>query len=462
MESVYGNRKANQNTKLASISFKDQSFLSHEKLSLELFSSYSHLKGQVIDTIPYIFDWDGKRKERFDSEGNSIGYYKYFSGAEAGNPTLQKNIEKVYLSRATMNFAIAENHSIITNYLYNKFTRNSEDPLRHIDIRNLEDTRFSNRKILGLGYEFKTFDNKLKTSIFYKYFNQNIRIIEYKKESNAAAVELNDVNRTVAANGFGVTLAYELLPNILIQVSAENSFRLPVARELFGNIAENLEPNYNLEPEKSKNLNVGVTLGTYAFGENEAKIKLNTFIRDTRDKIKLNVREDATDPTTEFINDDSYISKGFDLDVFYSYKRKLDFNANVSIFNSRFNTQFDETGLEYNWYRDRERNAPFFTANGNLRYKTNNLFQKNSQTNFSTNLSYVHWFYRDWESLGGTGKDVIPTQLVSDVGITHTFPNKKINIAFDARNIFNSQVFDNYALQKPGRAFYIKISYTIF
>lgn len=257
-------------------------------------------------------------------------------------------------------------------------------------------------------------------------------------------------------------MAYQILPNILIQASAENSFRLPTARELFGNLAENLEPNYNLEPEKSKNLNLGVTLGTFIFGKHETQIKVNTFIRDTQDKIKRNVREDDTDETTEFINDDSYLSQGFDVEVFYSYDRKLDFSGNVSVFNSLFNTQFDETGLEYNWYRDRERNAPFFTANGNLQYTAGNLFQNNSQTRFSTNLSYVHWFYRDWESLGGAGKDIIPTQLVSDIGIAHTFPNKKITLAFDARNILDKQVFDNYALQKPGRAFYMKINYTIF
>lgn len=462
MESVYGNRKVDQRTKLISLSFKDDSFLNNEKLNVELFSSYSRLRRRLTDTIPFIYDWDGKRKERFDDDGNFIGYYEYFSGAEAGNPTLQKSIEKVYVGRASSNYEISNNHAITANYLHTRFTRNLEDPLRHIDIRNLEDTRFSNRSILGLGYEFNAFDDKLKTSAFYKYFNQNIRIIEYKKDNDASPVELNNVNRMVDANGFGFTVAYQLFPNILIQASAENSFRLPVARELFGNLAENLEPNYNLEPEKSKNLNLGVILGTYMFGKSEARIKVNTFIRDTKDKIKRNVREDDTDETTEFINDDSYISKGFDLDVFYSYDRKLDFNGNVSIFNSLFNTQFDETGLEYNWYRDRERNAPYFTANGNVRYITANLFQKESQTTFSTNLSYVHWFYRDWESLGGAGKDIIPTQLVSDIGITHTFPNKKLTISLDARNIFDTQVFDNYALQKLGRAFYMKINYIIF
>ncbi|PCH76232.1 MAG: TonB-dependent receptor [Flavobacteriaceae bacterium] len=461
MESVYGNRMSDQSTKLISLSYKDKNFLSNDKLSMELFSSYSQLKRQITDIFPDIYDWDGKRKKRFDSEGNFIGYYEYFSGAEAGNPTLEENIEKVYIGRVTSHYEISKNHYFTGNFLHSRFTRNSEDPLRHIDIRNLEDTRFSNKNILGLGYTFQAFDKKLKMSVFYKYFNQNIRIIEYKKDNDVAAVTLNDVNRTVDANGYGFTVAYELVPNILLQISAENSFRLPVASELFGNIAENLEPNYNLESEKSKNLNLGLSLGTFVFGESELRIKMNTFIRDTKDKIKLNVREDNTDPTTEFINDESYLSKGFDLDVFYSYNRKLDFNANISVFNSRFNTQFDETGLAFNWYKDRERNAPFFTANANLGYNFSNLFKKESQTKFTANLAYVHWFYRDWESLGGSGKDIIPTQLVSDISITHTFPKKRTTISLDARNIFNTQVFDNYALQKPGRAFYIKINHRI-
>jgi len=461
MESVYGNRKSDQSTKLISLSYNDKTFLSSDKLSMELFSSYSQLKRQITDVFPEIYDWDGKRKKRFDAEGNFIGYYEYFSGAEGGNPTLEENIEKVYIGRVASHYEIAKNHYFSANFLHSRFTRNTEDPLRHIDIRNLEDTRYSNKNILGLGYTFQAFDNKLKTSVFYKYFNQNIRIIEYKKETDVAVIELNDVNRTVDANGYGFTVAYELIPNILLQISGENSFRLPVASELFGNIAENLEPNYNLEAEKSKNFNLGVTLGTFVFSNNEIRIKINTFIRDTKDKIKLNVREDNTDPTTEFINDESYLSKGFDLDVFYSYNRKLDFNVNVSVFNSRFNTQFDENGLAFNWYKDRERNAPFSTANANLGYTVSNLFKKGSQTKFMTNLSYVHWFYRDWESLGGAGKDIIPTQLVSDVSVTHTFPNKKTTVSLDARNLFNAQVFDNYALQKPGRAFYIKINYRI-
>lgn len=78
------------------------------------------------------------------------------------------------------------------------------------------------------------------------------------------------------------------------------------------------------------------------------------------------------------------------------------------------------------------------------------------------NLGYVHEFYRNWPSIGGANKDVIPSQLVHDVGVAYTFPKDKLTLSADARNLLNEQVFDNWALQKPGRAFYVKASYSIF
>ncbi|WP_116108352.1 TonB-dependent receptor [Lewinella sp. IMCC34191] len=461
MESVYGSRKAYQQTQLASLSFKDRSFFS-DNWSLEAFASVSNLDRRIVDTAAYIYDWDGQRKARYNAQGDMLGYYEYISGAEAGTPTLQLSNERVHVARAVSGYRFGDHHKLTLNLLYSGFTRDSEDPLSHVDIRDLEDTRYSDRLVTGLGYDLTALEERLKVSAFYKLFNQSVRIVEYRLSAGDEAVELNDVNRGVWANGYGFALSYELFPKVLLLTSAERSLRLPVPRELFGNLAESLEPNYGLQPERSKNLNLGLTLGTYRFGKHEARFQLNTFIRDTEDKIKRNVRLDDTDETTEYINDDSYISKGFDIDAFYSYDRKLDLSGSVSVFNSLFNTEFDETGLRYDWYRDRERNAPFFTANGNAKYRHQHLFQRDSRTTLSTNVAFVHWFYRDWESLGGSGKDIIPTQVVLDLSLAYAFPGDHVTLAVDGRNLLNDQVFDNYALQKPGRAFYAKINYRIF
>jgi outer membrane cobalamin receptor len=37
--------------------------------------------------------------------------------------------------------------------------------------------------------------------------------------------------------------------------------------------------------------------------------------------------------------------------------------------------------------------------------------------------------------------------------------NGKYNVAFNISNIFDEDIYDNYNIQKPGRAFYIKLRY---
>jgi outer membrane receptor protein involved in Fe transport len=54
-----------------------------------------------------------------------------------------------------------------------------------------------------------------------------------------------------------------------------------------------------------------------------------------------------------------------------------------------------------------------------------------------------------------------PVQFIQDVGASYLFPNKKLVISFDAKNILNKEAYDNFASQRPGRAFYLKFNYTI-
>ena len=170
---------------------------------------------------------------------------------------------------------------------------------------------------------------------------------------------------------------------------------------------------------------------------------------------------DERSETYSFENTERILSKGFDTEFRYLFDNKLDLTTGASIFNARFNLQYDENGAEYIYYGDRLRNEPYFTLNNNLRYTISNFIQNDSRFSTYYNISYVHQFYRDWESLGGSGKNIIPSQLVHSLGFYYTFPKRHLTLGFDAKNITNEQVFDNWALQKPGRAFYVKITYTI-
>ena len=77
-------------------------------------------------------------------------------------------------------------------------------------------------------------------------------------------------------------------------------------------------------------------------------------------------------------------------------------------------------------------------------------------------MSYVNGFYRNWANVGSRNQDYIPEQYPVDLGVTHTFPKNRWVLSLDAKNIFDQQIFDNFGLQKPGRAFYAKMTYFIF
>ena len=129
----------------------------------------------------------------------------------------------------------------------------------------------------------------------------------------------------------------------------------------------------------------------------------------------------------------------------------------MSKFNSLYKLKYDANGNVLDRYNQQLPNEPFFTANGNVQYRFKDVFLKGSGLNLNYNFGYVQSFKTNWLKIFGTET---PDQFIQDIGFSYIFPKKKFILSFDARNIFNQQAFDNYAVQKPGRAFYLKLNYT--
>ena len=459
MESVYGSRKGEQATVMLNTTYAKKNFLT-KNLDVNVFASYSDLTRKVIDTIPLKYNWRGELTEDYWNTANGE-WLEHITGAEGNSPTLNKNYEKTYAVRSNLAYQITKHHKITGNLIATNFKRNSHDPLLDENIRELLDTRHLSKKILGLTYELNGFNDKLKTSVFYKYYKQDVTIEKPENISGQPKPVITRFDKKIDETGYGMALSYAITPRFQLMTSAENAVRLPETQELFGNDIENTDENYSLGSERSMNINLGINVGPFYINKHQIKLNTNLFYRDTKDKIKLDVKNDQTAEVSNYVNENSFLSTGFDAELGYSYNKKLNIVIGASIFNSRFNTQYNENGEPYQWYKNRERNAPYFTLNTNIKYDLENFIQKKSKVSIYYNLGYVHEFFRDWESLGGSGKDIIPSQLVNSLGGTYSFPKKKVTISFDAKNIFNQQVFDNYALQKPGRAFYIKLSYKL-
>lgn len=455
MEVVYGNRRTGQNTKMANLKYEKRD-LFLKNLNLNSFVSYTQSNRWVVDTIPYIYNWYGEKT--WDEKNND--YYKWNNnGGEQGRATLATNKEKTLAGRANLSYEFYPQHRVSVNYLYNQFVRDVEDPLLPQAEQELTETRHLTKQIVGFTYENAFFDSRLKSSLFVKHYRQSVKLKDPLTVDKVLTYV--EYNKSVANNGFGMTTSYAVWKNVMIQVSFEKALRMPESNELLGNTSENIDATYELKPEKSYNMNLGLVLGLFSMQQHQWRADVNFFIRDISDMI-MRGTENTKTGTYGYENLGKVVSRGFDAEIDYNYNKRYFVNLNLSLFNARYKLRYDKNGKEYVYYNNRLRNTPYLTANVALEYVLRNMLQKGSRVSFHYNFGYVHEFYRNWESLGGAGKAMIPAQNIHDLGVIYSFPNKKLTLSLNAKNISNEQVFDNWALQKAGRAFYGKISYKFF
>ncbi|WP_432223018.1 TonB-dependent receptor [Flavobacterium sp. TMP13] len=455
MEIVYGNRFAEQNTAMYSVDFSKKNIL--KNLDASAFVSLSRLTRNITDTIATQYSWLGYSTNYFNNPD------VWASGAEAGNPTLQEDLDINLNSKANLTYKLNAKNSIQFNYLANRFSRDSDDSMLPTIERAMQEERSYFKNIFSLSYENRAFDNRLRTTVFAKSYHLNRLSKIRQRTGNSASATITIIESKNKSDdlGFGGAISYNITRQLSIFGSAEKAVRLPEAGEVFGNVAGNINPAINLKPEKSNNYNLGISFDNINYNNHKLNVRGNVFIRDTKDLI-MQLPVGNTEEFFQNSNVGKIYTEGLDLELHYNYNKLVFFNANTSVFAARdYNVTYDSSGNTITPTYERLPNTPYFTMNYNLRLDQYNFIQEKAKFSFYYNILYVHEFFRHGNALGGAGKTIIPTQLSNDTGIAYTFPKKKLTLSIDAKNIFNQQIFDNYALQKPGRACYAKLTYTL-
>jgi len=455
----YGDRHTRADSRVATMGYQKQNLLA-EGLSLKADASYSHLERQVIDTVGRMYDWRG----RFIAypDGTPV---MYNSGAEASaNKTTGINSDKTIALRAGLAYAINRRHQLHANYLYNDFKRGTKDEMLPLGLQLVANTRDLRKNILSFTYENLAFGEKLRTNVFYKHYFQKVASNEPYQIAAGPPPEygLRVIESRRDHSGYGMAASYAMRADLYLLASAEKAMRLPSANEIFGNVADNLLPSQDgLDPETSRNANLGIGAGPYRIGPHAVKLNGSLIYRDTQGMIREGLLASAND-NTRYENLEDVETHGFDAEILYSYAEKIDFNFTISKINSLFNTEFDKYGAPYRFYRSQLRNEPSFKFNANLAYHFGGLLARNSRASLHWNLNYVEGFLRNWANVGGRNLDYIPKQYANDIGAMFTLPSGKMTLSLDAKNIFDQQIFDYFGLQKPGRAFYGKVTYAVF
>ncbi|MGY5355387.1 TonB-dependent receptor [Wenyingzhuangia sp. IMCC45467] len=449
MARVFGKVRNNEQTIMPNIVYQKKDFLT-KGLNINTFAGYSYTKGTVVDTSSVDYDWRGKiiTQNNSGSSGGEMGY-------DGKSLYTLKDHSQIY--RANLTYQLPYNIKLGINYLHQNLNRSGSDPYSpRYRIPYIEPQKIASN-FAGLSLETKKLEKKWHSNVFLKFY-EFIATINEQVYTNEYIIIKHQ--KKIPNWGAGFASSFKITSNFLVKASAEQATRMPNAREALGD-GVNITNNPNIKPEQSFNINIGAILGKLHIANSHGlKLEANVFYRNTKDKLLLNV-VDARD-NGAYKNLDKIAGMGTEIGIIYDYNDLITFNINATYLDYKNKKTHEENGNKNIFYNDRMPNQPYFTANAGLEFRSDNIIQQNSKFFSYIQSSYVHQFYLDWPSaVSSKNKAVIPAQLVFDMGVGYTFPSEKLTLAVDGSNLFNQQVFDNYKLQKPGRAVFIKLTYQL-
>ncbi|WP_017256814.1 TonB-dependent receptor [Pedobacter arcticus] len=377
--------------------------------------------------------------------------YAYSDSPEMGSFFTINNLTRPHIiGRTNVSYKINNEHSFNLNYVLDGVENNTFNEL----VTTSDDNPGLVRKnIVGLAYQQDLFSNKWSNVFFTKYYGLGLKLNKY---SSATAVYEN-ISSSDNSLGYGLSSRYYVIKDFGVKFSFEKAYRLQEASEMFGD-GVNTIANLDLKPEHSYNLNLGTFYSKTLNHNHQLFIEANGFLRYAKDFIYAKVYQSNT-PRTIYENLDKINISGAEAEIRYNYKNLLSATVNASYQKSISFSSANSTSNE-NTYNKRLPNQPWFFGNADLGIGKNDLIGKDTRIQFNWSTNFIHWYYRTWEGLGAVIDD-IPSQTIHNASLTSSFQKSKYNISLECNNLTNQLAYDNFKLQKEGRAFYVKLRYFI-
>lgn len=441
IEWVYGARENNGNSLIPSLEYYKRNLFT-EGLTVRLTGNYTYSQRHNVDTASYRYNWAGEATPS-PTQGES-----------AGVNSLADYRNSIYSSTLSINYRIDEKHSVAINDVHSGSQRKADSNLPLDEMTELDRMRrLSLKNVLGLSYRYRHSRN-WNLNVFGKNYYQ--KVIGPFNAGDEAHPDYQERSESYNTSGYGVAGTY-FLKDYQFKASIERAYRLPTDNELFGDeIAE--AGNASLRAENSMNYNLGATLNRALADNSTLYIDLSGFYRDTRDFIR---RMDlARFGGIMNVNHGKVHNIGVDVEARYYYRNKLMLGG-VFTYQDMRNKEMlrSATGTALSGqYNDRMPNIPYLFGNADAAYYIHGLGAKENVLNINYTLNYVHEFFLKWESVGGT-KLTVPEQLSHDFTTTYSVQNGRYNFTLEAKNFTNAELYDNFSLMKPGRAFYVKFRY---
>ncbi len=437
-EVVFGGKYRKGYSIMPSLDYRKRDFFVRG-LDVVLTANYNKNMTNNVDTSSYEYNWRGEmRPLRMPGEQS---YQNTRSDNNNWNGTL------------TANYRIGKAHTFTFNHVINAFRRSNQSLLNEDSEANAipKETR---KNISGLSYRLMPTEH-WNLSVFGKYYNQ---FIAGPVATSSAQDDYIRTTNSVSAMGYGAAGTYFILKSLQAKLSYEKAYRLPTNEEMFGD--EDLETgDISLRPENSDNVNLNLSYNE-TFGKHSVYVEGGLIYRNTKDYIQRNISDlSGGKYGATYVNHGRVETKGYNISVRYGFANWVSVGGNFTQMNVRDNvkTVTSGTNQESLTYGARMPNLPYQFANSDVTFYWRNLWKKGNTLSVTYDNLYMHSFPLYSEAVGSESEFVVPTQFSHNLTLSYGIQNGRYNISFECRNLTNEELYDNFSLQKAGRAFYGKV-----
>lgn len=437
-EVVFGSKYRKGYSIMPSLDYRKRDFFVRG-LDVVLTANYNKNMTNNVDTSSYEYNWRGEmRPLRMPGEQS---YQNTRSDNNNWNGTL------------TANYRIGKAHTFTFNHVINAFRRSNQSLLNEDSEANAipKETR---KNISGLSYRLMPTEH-WNLSVFGKYYNQ---FIAGPVATSSAQDDYIRTTNSVSAMGYGAAGTYFILKSLQAKLSYEKAYRLPTNEEMFGD--EDLETgDISLKPENSDNVNLNLSYNE-TFGKHSVYVEGGLIYRNTKDYIQRNISDlSGGKYGATYVNHGRVETKGYNISVRYGFANWVSVGGNFTQMNVRDNvkTVTSGTNQESLTYGARMPNLPYQFANSDVTFYWRNLWKKGNTLSVTYDNLYMHSFPLYSEAVGSESEFVVPTQFSHNLTLSYGIQNGRYNISFECRNLTNEKLYDNFSLQKAGRAFYGKV-----
>lgn len=439
-KTVFGEKHRFAHSLIPSVEYSKRNLLL-KGLDLMFSANYNRNATTNVDTAHYKYNWLGE-KSPLNTPGEQSRQY---SRADNDN----------WNATATLNYRAGRIHLFTLNHVLSTFRRDNTSLLA-AEAQTDPIVKQTRKNITGLSYRLMPSD-RWNLSAFGKYYRQYVAGPMAEDDTGSNYVR---TSRTVSSWGYGAAGTYFILDGLQAKLSYERAYRLPTIEEMFGD--EDLESGQiSLRPESSHNLNLSLsyakTLGRHSF-----YLEGGLVYRDTHDYIQRNVQDlSGGKENATYINYGNVLTKGYNLSARYSLGRWLSLGGNYTQMDVRDNERYQigstGTSVENLGYRSRMPNVPYRFADFDANFYWYDLGRRGNLLTLTYDNQWTHSFSYYSEVIGSSSDYIVPNQFSHNLSLTYSLKNGRYNFSVECRNLTDADLYDNFSLQKAGRAFYGKI-----